>query len=282
MSDDRTLRAVTVQLASAAPPAPPMPDLNAKTRPSPIAGPRLAVAIAIVAIVVPLAIAALSTTIGTREGVDAATAETGLFRAAGATDIAVVADDGAILRGYLWQGGASGVVITQGFGSDATELVRLASAAAEEGATVLLYEARGTGQSGGDPDPLKLEPDLRSAIADLGTRGVDSISVVGFSHAGTASILLAEDPPVHVSEVVAVFPFVRYQGIDASQSIRSIRIPITLVGVSNPSPSGPGVVELAQGSSWATVIIYDYPGDDVPTLEATMPELLTIVRGLAR
>ncbi|MCB1247432.1 MAG: hypothetical protein KDB69_09205 [Acidimicrobiia bacterium] len=281
MSSDSTLRALTVELASSAPEPPPMPDLDRRGSQR-LAGPRLAVAVALVAVIVPLAVVAVWPTITSRRTVDARTAETSLFQAAGAAHVAIVADDGVVMRGYLWSGSHHGVIITQGFGSDPTDIVALASAAAHEGATVLLYSPRGTGLSEGEPDAALLEPDMRAAVRDLLTRGVDTVTIVAFNHSGTALIDLAADPMPALRDVVAVFPFARYQSLDATDSIGKVAIPITLIGVAYPSPLGPEVVRLGNAAENSTVDIYEHPGQDVPILEATMPKLVELIRQMSR
>jgi len=259
-----------------------MPDLREESRTPWHSGPRLAIAIAVVAVAVPLVLATMWASLGTRTPVDEAAATADLFSAAGATAVAVVSDDETVLRGYLWQGGSHGVVLTQGFGSDSTSIVRLATAAHREGATVLLFEPRGTGQSEGEANPLKLEPDMRAAVADLTTRGVTSVSIMAFRHSGTALFEIVADPMPELRDAVAVFPFVRYQNLDAGDSLARAKVPITLVGVQHPSPSGPAIYDLAALAPEAATVIYDYPGDAVPLLDATMDNLLDLVRQHAR
>ncbi len=281
MNDDNTLRALTVELASAAPEAPPMPDLDVEPETSPWRGPRLALAIAVIAIALPVAFLSVWTAAGTRSITGGEAADTSLFEAAGGTPVAIVGDDDTVLRGYLWPGSSHAVVLTQGFGSDATDILPIATTAADVGATVLLFEPRGTGQSTGIADPDDLAPDMRAVFEDLKTRGIETVSLMAFNHSGTASIQLAAAPPDMLVEVVAVFPFARYQSIDATEAIEQIRVPVTLVGVGYPSPVGPEVFELSQGSDLAQAINYDHPGEDTPVLESTMPDLIEIGRGLA-
>ena len=284
MSDtDRTLRAVAVELASSAPLPPPMPDLGPSSQ-SRWRGPRIAAAVALVTVVVPIVITAILLSVNSAPTANPDAASAAMFEATGAASVAIVADDGTVLRGYLWSGGDHAVILTQGFGSDASEIVELATAAHREGATVLLYENRGQGLSGGTADPDMLGSDLAAAIADLVTRGVESVSVASFSHAATAAIIVAADPPDQLEEVVAIFPFAQYQGLDAGAVVGDVAVPLHLVGSAFPAPYGPWVVSLVDASVQpdTTVEILQYPGDQISLLDANKERLIEIISNLAR
>lgn len=261
-----------------------MPDLGSGPSRSRWGGPRIAAGVALVTIVVPIVITMILLSVNASPRANPDTASAAMFEATGATSVAIVADDGTVLRGYLWSGSSHAVILSQGFGSDASEIVELATAAHREGATVLLYENRGQGLSGGTADPALLGPDLASAIADLVTRGVESVSVASFSHAATAAIIVAADPPEQLDEVVAIFPFAQYQGLDASAFVGDVIVPLHLVGSAFPAPYGPWVVSLVDASVKpdTTVEILPYPGDQISLLDANMDRLVEIVSNLAR
>jgi hypothetical protein len=281
---DSRLRALTVELASSAPMAPPMPDLEASPTRTGWRGPRLAVVVAVVAIVVPLLGATLWAALISSDRTSVATSHAALFETTGATPVAIVATDGVVLRGYLWPGGTHGVILSQGFGSDSTEIIRLATAANGEGATVLLFESRGQGDSEGSADPEMLVPDFRSAVNDLATRGVESVTIAAFSHAATAAIILATEPMPEIEDVIAIFPFEQYQDLNALDVIGDVKIPLDLIGVGFPSPSGPSVVALAQEAPppLTTVEMFTFGGDDISLLEAHMDRLVEIIRERSR
>jgi hypothetical protein len=275
---------LTVELASSAPLAPPMPDLDATPSRGTWRGPKLALSVAIVAIVVPLVAAGLWATFTSSDRATVVTSPAALFETTGATPVALVADDGAVLRGYLWQGGSRGVILNQGFGSKSTDIIRLATAAHDEGATVLLLESRGQGDSEGTSDPLMLASDLRSAVTDLTTRGVTSVTIAAFSHAATAAITMAVDPSPEIRDVVAIFPFEQYQNLNALDAIGGVTIPIDLIGVGAPSPSGPSVVALARAAParLTSVEMFTFGGDNISLLDAHMDQLVEIIRQHAR
>lgn len=279
---DARIRALTVELASSAPIAPPMPDLDQPVH-STWRGPRVAAAVAAIAILVPLVTAMLMTSLSTRDTPPAADTAA-VFRATGATPVAIVADDGVVLRGYFWEGGSHGVILNQGFGSDSTEIIRLATAANGEGAAVLLFESRGQGGSDGSADPSKLGADIVAAARDLATRGVESMSLIAFSHSATAAIGVAAEPTPAIRDVVAVFPFERYQNLNAHDFIGSVQIPVVLIGTSYPSPSGPNVVSLLEDAPdrLVTAEILDFRGDDISLIDAHMERLIEVVRQRAR
>src|SRR5437763_8892 len=66
-------------------------------------------------------------------------------------DVGFAATDGVSLRGWLAQGNerAAAIILVSGFKSDRMDMVRYARFLTAAGYTVLLYDSRGTGDSGG-------------------------------------------------------------------------------------------------------------------------------------
>lgn len=233
---DAKLTAITTELASAAPLAPPMPDLSATRHGQTRHGIRTA------AVAFALIIVAAVTGFGTWMQLSTSQTSTpaaAIFEAAGGTPVAFVTRDGVDLRGYLWSGSTTGVVIVTAYGQSSSELIPLARAAAETGATVMLVNPRGQESSGGHPLAETMVPDLEDAVADLETRGVDDVVVVGMRHSATAALVLSADPPESVVHTMAFFPFEQYQGVDAMGVIARTEIPLTILGASSPSVLGP-------------------------------------------
>ena len=102
-----------------------------------------------------------------------------------ATRVAVVAEDGTILRGKLWSGDDVGIIVAPGYSDDAADAELVASSLARSGHTVLFFHLRGQRPSGGLAAAAELPADLRSAVSDLKTRGVDSVYLVGYRQSAT-------------------------------------------------------------------------------------------------
>jgi hypothetical protein len=127
-------------------------------------------------------------------------------------------EDGTILSGLLFTGDASGrpsrgIVMAHGFSGVKEGLSQYATFFAEAGYTVLLYDHRTFGESGGEPryevQPYQQVLDWRDAITFLLTRPeVDSsrgVGVFGSSFAGGLGMVVAATDP-RVDVVVAQIP----------------------------------------------------------------------------
>lgn len=278
MHDRDPLRALTVELASSAPLAPPMPDLDTKGARSAWHGLRLASSVAVAIVLVTGITAAVWNRIVTSEP-SAAASSTAVFEAAGATPAAFVTEDGTNLRAYLWEGGSRGVVIVPAFGMDAAEIIRFATGANEAGATVMLVEPRGQGQSEGRQNTLLLPSDIADAVRDIRTRGADTVTLVGIRHAATAAIVLASADMEGLNNVVAIFPFLQYQGLDAIGVVHDANVPIHVIGTGSPSLGGPWSMQLRDAAPLGVVTseILPFAGEEIPLLDAHMQRLVAII-----
>ena len=273
---DAKLNALTTELATSAPLAPPMPPLRRAPRP---VGRGVLVAASAFVVIVGVAAAAVAMTLalsGRRAPVATSTAA---MEAAGGVRIAVAADDGTPLGGFLWPGGDTGVLIVGAYGEDTAQLVPIATNAHSVGATVALLDPRGQGMSGGDETPRLLVPDLAAAIADLRTRGADDVIVVGMRHSATAALVTASDPPPGLASVVAFFPFEQYQGVDAISVVAEAGVPLTIVGASDPSDLGPWAGTLTRAAPPGTTgIILESLPPDAGFMDFFGPDMVRIVR----
>lgn len=274
---DAKLNALTTELATSAPLPPPMPPLE---RPRRAVGRGLAVAAtAFAAIVVVAALSIIATYVVAGRGTPVATS-TDVMEAAGGIRVAVAAEDGTALGGYLWPGGGRGVVIVGAYGEDTAQLVPIATNANAAGATVLLMDPRGHGISDGTQDPHLLVSDIEAMLADLRTRGAEDVVVVGMRHTATAALVASTDPPPGLDRVVAFFPFEQYQGLDAISVIGNAAIPLTIVGASDPSDLGPwaGTLSRAAPPGITDGIILESLPPDAGFMEFFGPDMVRIVR----
>ncbi len=273
---DTRMQALATELANAAPLPPPMPVLERRPRRVPSG---LGAAVAAFAAIVVVAIGAVIG--GTMlVSTDREVASSEIFEAAGGTPVAVVTDDGETLRGYLWRGGSDAVAMVTAYGESTSDLIPFALASHADGATVMVIEPRGAGSSTGRADASMLPADMAAMVDDLSTRGVESVTLIGFRHSATASIVVAADPPPTVSAAIAFFPFQQYQGLDAMSVVGDARIPLTIIGASQPSELGPWAGHLirAGGSSVSGSILDPLPADAL-FLEHYRNDIVRIIRG---
>lgn len=121
--------------------------------------------------------------------------------------VSLTAADGVTLEGRLFPGtGAGAVVLTHGYGGTQDEMLPLADELVGAGFTVLTYDSRGCGSSGGQVTFGSRETgDVSTAVSALAaTPGVDPkrIGAVGFSM-GAASTLMAAARDDRIRAVVA-------------------------------------------------------------------------------
>jgi uncharacterized protein len=109
-------------------------------------------------------------------------------------DVTLRTDDGVRLAGWYAPGrtGAA-VVLVHGGGGDRTGVLRHARLLARHGFGVLLYDARGRGESGGQGNAMGWgwEHDVRAAVDYLQAQGVRRISALGLSTGAEAVITAA-------------------------------------------------------------------------------------------
>ena len=279
MNDQDPLRALTVELASSAPLPPPMPRVDDPRRNTTWQGARLAASVALAIVLVTGVTAAVWNRLATSDNAPVASSSV-VFEAAGATPVAFVTKDGTTVRAYLWEGNHNGVVIVPAFGMDAAEIIRFATGAHATGATVMLVEPRGQGQSEGRQNTLLLPSDIEDAIFDIQTRGADEVTLVGMRHSATAAIVVATGDVEGLDKVVAIFPFLQYQGLDAIGVIGSAKVPLRIVGTGHPSPVGPWSHELGRKApeGLADVEVLPFAGEEVSLLDAHMERLIEIIR----
>lgn len=126
-------------------------------------------------------------------------------------DVKFAATDGVELSGWFvpCPGARRGVVLLHGNGSTRAQMIARAKLLRAHGWTVLLYDARGHGRSGGELVSVGLLEgrDLAGAVAFMKTRGVDELGCIGVSQGG-ATIALAAPLPAEVRWVVleSVYP----------------------------------------------------------------------------
>lgn len=125
-------------------------------------------------------------------------------------EVSFPAADGVRLEGRVFGDGSSAVVLSHMRPSDQTSWFRFAARLADAGYLVLTYDFRGYcpggqgGCSGGSRDIAAMWQDVVGAIDFVRSRGATSVSLVGASMGGTASLVAAAREGVDVRAVVAL------------------------------------------------------------------------------
>jgi dienelactone hydrolase len=124
--------------------------------------------------------------------------------------VSFLAADGVRLEGRVFGDGSSAVVLSHMRPSDQTAWFRFAARLADAGYLVLTYDFRGYcpggegGCSQGSRDIAAMWQDVVGAIEFVRSRGATSVSLVGASMGGTASLVAASREGVDVRAVIAL------------------------------------------------------------------------------
>ncbi len=243
-------RALVVALAEASPLAPPFPDAADESQ-GPPPRPRgtsrgIAVAASTFALIVGVAAGTWwFASSGRQTGLGTSVASPpAVAVASAAAEVAVVAEDDTVLRGQLWRGDDVGIIVTPGYSEDAPDAYQVAAALARSGHTVFFYHLRGQQSSGGFVGSSNLTDDLRAAVADLRTRGIDRIFVIGYRQSATAAVVLAAEPS-GLDGVVAVFAYERYEDLDALGAAAASTAPILFIGAEGNGGAATATANLA-------------------------------------
>ncbi len=120
------------------------------------------------------------------------------------------ASDGVVLQGRVFGDGDPAVVLSHMRAADQTSWYRFAERLAEAGYTVLTFNFRGTcpggdgGCSQGEPDIGAIWQDVVGAVDFVRGRGARSVSLVGASMGGTASLVAAAQGGIDVEAIVTL------------------------------------------------------------------------------
>jgi pimeloyl-ACP methyl ester carboxylesterase len=135
--------------------------------------------------------------------------------------------DGVRLDGRLFGDGTSAVVLSHMRPADQRSWFGFAGRLADDGYLVLTYNFRGYcpggdgGCSEGEQDVGAIWQDVLGAIAYVRDRGATSVSLVGASMGGTASLVAASREGVDVRAVITLSAPVSIEGLVADAAVLS-------------------------------------------------------------
>ncbi len=92
-----------------------------------------------------------------------------------------------------------------------------------------------------------LTSDMRAVVADLRTRGVESIYLIGYEQSATAAVVLAAEPS-GLEGVAAVFAYEVYEDLDARQAAAVSTAPLLFIGAEGPNGGAAGATALAEAN----------------------------------
>ena len=145
------------------------------------------------------------------------------------------ADDGVRLSGwYVPSRNGAAIVLVHGGGGDRQGTILHARMLAKAGYGVLLYDARGRGESAGHENAAgwQWDRDVRGAVSFLTSRGIDHIGLLGLS-TGAEAVVTEAASDMRVEAVVA-------DGLQARTAADASHLP-SAIG-SRSSPASPSLV----------------------------------------
>jgi pimeloyl-ACP methyl ester carboxylesterase len=148
--------------------------------------------------------------------------------------VAFRTDDGVVLGGWIWPGGRTAVVLSHMFGTDQSIWADLARLLAGRGYTVLTYDFRGVGRSGGRLVIAEVDRDVLAAVRHVRGRGARRVVLIGASMGGTASLVAAARTPVH--GVVVLASGTQFAGLNARPHLPGLRVPKLFIVGSGDHP----------------------------------------------
>ena len=144
------------------------------------------------------------------------------------------ADDGVRLSGwYVPSRNGAAIVLVHGGGGDRQGTILHARMLAKAGYGVLLYDARGRGESAGHENAAgwQWDRDVRGAVSFLTSRGIDHIGLLGLS-TGAEAVVTEAASDKRVEAVVA-------DGLQARTAADASHLPSAIGSRSSPASPSP-------------------------------------------
>jgi pimeloyl-ACP methyl ester carboxylesterase len=200
---------------------------------------------------------------------------------AGSRAVTFVTVDGVRLAGRLFPskaGGSSGVVLSHMLPADQRSWFPFAERLATEGFTALTFDFRGYcpggdgGCSSGTRDIASIWRDVAAAAAFLRQQGVATISLVGASMGGTASLIAAAGPQPPAGDVAAVITLsspLAIEGLSVTPelllTVQAAKLFIASLGDGEAATSAEQLYDLASSPKREEIIAVDGHGTDLLT-----------------
>lgn len=150
------------------------------------------------------------------------------------TSVAFTTADGVMLRGWLWKRAPTAVIFSHMFGTDQSIWAEFAEELSSQGYTVLTYDFRGVGRSGGRFVIAQVDRDVLAAVRFVRGLGERRVFLIGASLGGTASLVAAGQ--TQVDGVVVMASGTQWQGLDARPYLPVLKVPKLFIVGSGDAP----------------------------------------------
>lgn len=152
------------------------------------------------------------------------------------------------LVGHVFGSGATGVVLAHMRPADQTAWYAFAQSAAATGRfTVLTFDFRGYGASGGAKQFEHLDTDLSAALAYMkATLNVDRVFLVGASMGGTASMVVGAREAV--AGIVSISSPAQFEALDALSAEAEIGVPQLFITSDGDVPAHNSLEQLVKAA----------------------------------
>jgi dienelactone hydrolase len=174
----------------------------------------------------------------------------------GGERVSFTTSDGILLRGHLYGGGATGVILAHMYPADQSDWTDFAEILAAHGYTALTFDFRGFTESDGPLGTQFADRDLLAAYQFMRPR-VSRIFIAGASLGGEAAILVAARE--QVAGIICISTPLSFGGLNVEQAVRKVRAPILLV-TSADDPLVAGQPEILFRLATAPKLFEVYPG----------------------
>ncbi len=132
-------------------------------------------------------------------------------------EVTFMTEDDIELNGNIFGSGNKWVILSHMYPTDQTSWFEFAEILIleEDGYSVLTYDFRGYGKSGGSQDISKLDIDLAAALAYIKQYDPELIYLMGASMGGTASLVVASKTTETIDGVISFSSPDEFEGISA-------------------------------------------------------------------
>jgi len=153
------------------------------------------------------------------------------------------------LVGHVFGSGATGIVLAHMRPADQTAWYPFAQTASATGKfTVLTFDFRGYGSSGGEKEFEHLDTDLAAALAYMKTTlRVDRVFLVGASMGGTASMVVGAREPV--AGIVSISSPAQFETLDALSAEPEIGVPQLFISSDGDVPAHNSLEQLVKAAN---------------------------------
>lgn len=172
-----------------------------------------------------------------------------------ASTVALRTSDGLTLDARLFEAEAAAerlprqlVVLQHMYPADQSHWFETAALLQRRGYSVLTLDFRGYGRSEGPRDGGVIDRDVHAALRYAAEAGYRSVALVGASMGGTASIVVAADPPPApaINGVFTLSAPEEFRGLDAAGAVGRMAVPLWVVAAEGDTAAAHALAGFAE------------------------------------